>query len=295
MRLLSLLVSCFLLLTSLKSDKPAYLLYDQKLKRTDYANLLKTAAKADVVLFGELHNNAIDHWLELQLTKDLFAERGQNLVLGAEMFEADNQAAYADYLAKRSTDKQLKTDARLWPNFATDYKPILDFARDHALPVVATNVPRRYASLVARQGFAALDTLPAAEKAFLAPLPIAVDLTLPGYKKMLDMGGMHGGSGSGMPGLRAENMARAQATKDATMAHFILKNLQPGNTFLHVNGSYHSQNFEGIVWYLKQARPELRVVTIHSTEETDIAKPTEAKAGMATFTVCIPADMTKTY
>ncbi len=292
MRLL--LLACpLLLLVSMKSDKPAYLLYDQKLKRTGYEKLLKTAASADVVLFGELHNNAIDHWLELQLTKDLFAEKGQNLALGAEMFEADNQQAYSDYLAKKLTDKQLGTAARLWPNFATDYKPLLDFARDHAVPVVATNAPRRYASLVARRGLVALDSLPAAEKAFLTPLPLDVDLTLPGYKQMLDMGGMHGGNG--MPGMSAENMARAQATKDATMAHFILQNLKPGNTFLHFNGSYHSQNFEGIVWYLKQARPDLRVVTIHSVEETDIAKPTEAKPGAATFTVCIPADMTKTY
>jgi uncharacterized iron-regulated protein len=281
-----------LLLLAMTSDKPAYRLYDQKLRRTDYEKLLNAAASADVVLFGELHNNPICHWLELQLTKDLFAERGRQLVVGAEMFEADNQTAYDDYLAKRLTDKQLGEKARLWPNFSTDYKPVLDFARQHQLPVVATNVPRRFASLVARQGLAALDSLPAADKAFVAPLPFAVDLTLPGYQRMLDMGGMHGGNG--MPAMSAENMARAQATKDATMAHFILRHWQPGNVFLHLNGSYHSKNFEGIVWYLRQQKPELRVVTIHSVEEADIAKPTE-KAGTATFVVCIPEDMTKTY
>lgn len=290
MRIL-LVLSCLLLL-AMTPDKPAYLLYDQKGKRTDYSNLLKTAAGADVVLFGELHNNPICHWLELQLTKDLFAERKQKLVIGAEMFETDNQVAYDDYLARRITDKQLSERARLWPNFTTDYKPVLDFARQHQLPVVATNVPRRYASLVARQGLPALDSLPAGDKAFFAPLPITVDLSLPGYKQMLDMGGMHGSNG--MPKMSAENMARAQATKDATMAHFILQNLKPGNTFFHLNGSYHSKNFEGIVWYLKQQKPDLRVVTIHSVEEADIAKPTE-KPGTATFTVCIPADMTKTY
>lgn len=291
MRLL-LVLPCLLLL-ALTQDRPAYLLYNQKGKRTNYEKLLKTAAGADVVLFGELHNNPICHWLEFQLAKDLFAERKQDLVIGAEMFEADDQQAYADYLAQKLTDKQLTTAARLWPNFATDYKPLLDFARQHQVPVVATNVPRRYASAVARRGLAALDTLPTAQKAFVAPLPIRVDLTLPGYKQMLDMGGMHGSNG--MPGMSAENMARAQATKDATMAHFILQNLKPGNTFFHLNGSYHSKDFEGIVWYLKQQRPDLRVVTIHSVEEADVAKPAEVKAGTATFTVCIPADMTKTY
>ncbi|MCY7353274.1 MAG: ChaN family lipoprotein [Cytophagaceae bacterium] len=293
MRRFALLFPCFFIGLALKSDKPAYLVYDQQLKPSRYEEVLRQAANADVVLFGELHNNPICHWLELQLTKDLFAEKKNDLVIGAEMFETDNQPAYSDYLAKRLTDKQLSTEARLWPNFATDYKPILDFARTHGLPVVATNIPRRYASLVARQGLAALDSLPADTKRFVAPLPFPVDLSLPGYKKMLDMGGMHGGNG--MPGMSAENMAQAQATKDATMAHFILQNWSKGKVFLHLNGSYHSQNFEGIVWYLKKQKPNLNVVTITSTEEADIARPTEAKAGAATFTVCIPADMTKTY
>ena len=293
MRRFALLIPFFFGLLALKSDKPAYLFYDQQLKLSSYDEALRQAASADVVLFGELHNNPICHWLELQLAKDLYAAKKNDLVLGAEMFEADNQPAYTDYLAKRLTDKQLSTEARLWPNFATDYKPILDFARNNGLPVVATNVPRRYASLVARQGLAALDSLSADAKRFVSPLPIPVDLSLPGYKKMLDMGGMHGGSG--MPGMSAENMARAQATKDATMAHFILQNWSKGKVFLHLNGSYHSQNFEGIVWYLRKQKPDLNVVTITSTEEADITRPSEAKAGAATFTVCIPADMTKTH
>src|SRR5919199_1856638 len=213
---------------SFRADKPAYRLYDTRLKSTTYAKLLRQATEADVVLFGELHNNPICHWLELQLTKDLQAQKKGNLVLGAEMFETDNQTALTDYVQGRTTGKELATQARLWPNFDTDYKPITDFARDQKIPFIATNVPRRYASLVSRKGLGALDTLSPEAKRHIAPLPLTVDLTLPGYKAMLAMmnGSGHGDTNPhGGNNDMAANFARAQAIKDATMAYFILQNV----------------------------------------------------------------------
>ncbi|GAB3319749.1 ChaN family lipoprotein [Larkinella ripae] len=274
------------------SDKPAYQFYSQKLKTVDYQKVLKEAKEADVVFFGELHNNPICHWLELQLTKDLYAERKERLILGAEMFEADNQTALSDYVSGKTTDKEFPKQARLWNNYKTDYRPLVDFAREQKLPFVATNVPRRYASAVARTGLASLDTVPAAQKAWMAPLPLTVDLTLPGYKAMLDM--MHGGNSKPDPE-QAANFARAQAIKDATMAYFILQNRKPGTTFLHYNGSYHSNNFEGIIWYLRQKQPDLKIVTIASVEVDDIEKPDKTNQNLASFILHIPADMTKTY
>ncbi|MGV3558331.1 ChaN family lipoprotein [Larkinella arboricola] len=274
------------------SDKPAYQFYNQKLKAVDYQKVLKETKEADVVFFGELHNNPICHWLELQLTKDLYADRKAQLMLGAEMFEADNQTALSDYVTGQTTDREFAKQARFWNNYKTDYRPLVDFAREHKLTFIATNVPRRYASAVARQGLASLDTVPAAQKAWIAPLPLTVDLTLPGYKAMLDM--MHGSSAKSDPEQGA-NFARAQAIKDATMAHFILQNRKPGSTFLHYNGSYHSNNFEGIIWYLRQKQPDLKIVTIASVEVPDVQKPDKANQNLANFILHIPSDMTKTY
>ncbi|GAB3907334.1 ChaN family lipoprotein [Larkinella knui] len=291
--LLLFILSCL----AFTSDKPAYQFYTQKLKTVSYQKVLKEAADADIVFFGELHNNPICHWLELQLTKDLHEQKKEQLVLGAEMFEADNQTALSDYVSGKTTDKEFPKQARLWNNYKTDYRPLVDFAREHKLAMIATNVPRRYASAVARQGLASLDTVPASQKAWIAPLPITVDLTLPGYKAMLDM--MHGdaaapSTGKG-PSDQAANFARAQAIKDATMAYFILQNRKPGNTFLHFNGSYHSNNFEGIIWYLRQKQPDLKIVTIASVEVPDVAKPDKANQNLASFILHIPSDMTKTY
>lgn len=298
----TLLLLC-LLAFSFRPDKPAYRIYSPALKATTYAKLLHEATQADVVLFGELHNNPICHWLELQLTKDLQSTKKGALVLGGEMFEADNQTAITDYVQGRTTSKELTAQARLWPNFDTDYKPIADFARDQKIAFVATNVPRRYASLVARKGLAALDTLSADAKHQMAPLPLTVDLTLPGYKAMLDMMGGDSGhgtkqtatTGTGSNTDAAANFARAQAIKDATMAYFILQNLKPGQTLLHFNGDYHSKNFEGIVWYLRQQNPQLKIVTLSSVELPDPDKPATENRNLADFVLAIPADMTKTY
>ncbi|MBD2753160.1 ChaN family lipoprotein [Spirosoma validum] len=285
-------------------DKPAYRLYTPKLKATTYIKLLRQAADADVVLFGELHNNPICHWLELQLTKDLQSEKKGNLVLGAEMFEADNQTALSDYVQGRTTGKELAQQARLWQNYDTDYKPIADFAREQHIPFIATNVPRRYARQVSRQGLASLDTISAEGKRQMAPLPLTVDLTLPGYEGMMKMmsESAHGGSSSssaanpqGATTDMTANFARAQAIKDATMAHFILQNLKPGQTMLHFNGDYHSKNFEGIVWYLRKQRPDLKIVTLSSVETPDPDKPERENQNLADFVLAIPADMTKTY
>lgn len=296
------LVLLCLLAFSFSPDRPAYRIYDAKLKSTTYAKLLRQAADADVVLFGELHNNPICHWLELQLTKDLAELKKGNLVLGAEMFEADNQTALSDYVEGRTTGPELAKQARLWPNFDTDYKPIVDVARDLKIPFIATNVPRRYASLVSRQGLGALDTLSATAKSQMAPLPLTVDLTLPGYQAMLEM---MGGSGHGADSKQANphggnsdvaaNFARAQAIKDATMAYFILQNLKPGQTALHFNGDYHSKNFEGIVWYLRKGRPDLKIMTLSSVELANPDKPASENRALGDFVLAIPADMTKTY
>jgi len=201
-------------------QKPAYILYNAEGKKISYNKMIKQMAKKDIVLFGEFHNNAISHWLELAVAKDLSEKR--NLTFGAEMFEADNQQALNDYLAGKITAKGLDSSARLWSNYKTDYAPIVNFAKEKNAAFIATNIPRRYASLVSKKGFEALDTLSALEKTWMAPLPMDYDAQLPGYVKMIEMMGGHGGP----------NMPKAQARKDATMVYFNLKNLKPGNLFI---------------------------------------------------------------
>lgn len=278
-----LLILFLLPIMAISQDKPAYVLYDSAGGKTTYGNLLEALKSADVILFGELHNNPIAHWLQLEVTKDLNNDR--DLILGAEMLEADNQGALDLYLKGEIDQNGLDSVARLWKNYNTDYAPLVDFAKTNNLTFVASNIPRRYASMVYRGGFEALDTLPENEKAWIAPLPIQYDPELPGYKAMLEMMGGHGG----------ENLPKAQAIKDATMAHFIVSYYEVNKLFIHYNGTYHSKDYEGILWYLQNKRPDLKYATIHTVEQVDISSLLEEHRGSADYIICVDEDMTKTY
>jgi uncharacterized iron-regulated protein len=279
----SLLLLLFFTIVSLAQDKKAYQIFDKNGKKVSYKKLLKEAGTTQVVLFGEFHNNAISHWLELELTKDVAENKA--VVLGAEMLEADNQKQVNQYLNGDINQKKLDSTARLWPNYKTDYKPLVDFAKENKVPFIATNIPRRFASLVSKNGFEALEKLTEAERNWVAPLPIPYDASLPGYVEMLKMMGEH----------TSPNMPKAQASKDATMAYFINKNLKEGTTFIHYNGSYHSDNFEAISWYLKTYNPNIKIITISSVEQKELTKLETENHNKANFIIVIDEDVTKTY
>jgi uncharacterized iron-regulated protein len=275
-------------LSSFRQDNPAYQLFNHKGKQVKYKKLLKDAEKADIVFFGELHNNPISHWLQLELTQDLFSLKNGMITMGAEMFESDNQVILDEYLQGLIDRSSFEEEARLWKNYKTDIAPLVDFAKENKLGFVASNIPRRYASMFFRGGFEALDTLSIETKAFIAPLPPAYDPKLPGYKNMMDMMAGHGGEPN-------ENFPKAQAIKDATMAYFIHKNMEEGKLFIHYHGTYHSDNYEGILWYLRLLRPDLKMLTIATTEADKSRRLIEEKRGVADFIIAVPPNMTKTH
>lgn len=277
------MLSFLFVLSSVAQDKKAYQLFDKKGKKTTYTKLLRATLNTQVLLFGEYHNNSIVHWLQLELTKDV-AEK-KPIVLGAEMLEADNQKQLDAYLKGEINQKQLDSTARLWSNYKTDYKPLVDFAKDNNITFIATNIPRRYASMVHKKGFEALETLSDEEKSWIAPQPIPYDANLPGYVEMMKMMGEH----------TSPNMPKAQASKDATMGYFIYKNLKDNSVFIHYNGTYHSDNFEGISWYLLQQNHDLKIITIATVEQKDLSKLEKEHYNKADFILVIDEDATKTY
>ena len=278
----------FFLSAQIDNMQKAFELYDGTGQKATIQQLMEKAQEADVFFFGELHNNPIAHWLQLELTKALHEAKEGKVTLGAEMFESDNQILIDEYFAEHIRQKDFEGEVRLWDNYKTDYKPLLEFAKANELGFVATNIPRRYANLVYRQGFEGLEGLSETGKSFVAPLPVKYDPEVACYKNMLAMMGGHGGDG-------ANNLPKAQAIKDATMAHFILKNKKDDHLFIHYNGSYHSDNKEGIGWYLLQANPELKIVNITTIQVDDLNKIPEEELGKADFIIATPKTMTTTY
>lgn len=282
-KLILILFALALTTNTIAQNKTAYRIFNKEGKIVNYELLIQSLKQADIILFGELHNNPIAHWLQYEVSFDLL--QNHQLTLGAEMFEADNQQALNLYLEGSIDDKGLDSLARLWNNYKTDYAPLVNLAKENNQPFIATNIPRRYANMVYKNGFEALDSLTDEEKGWIAPLPIEYDPELPGYKNMLNMMGGHGG----------ENLPKAQAIKDATMAWFIAKHYIPKNKFIHFHGTYHSDHYEGILWYLKKLLPEKKYITISTVLQANVNHLAEENTGKADFIICVDENMTTTY
>ena len=267
------------------AQEKAHQIYSKDGNKISYKTMLFKMKNTDVVLFGENHNDPISHWLQLELTKSLYEKHGENLMLGAEMLESDDQFQLDEYLLGFIREKDFEKESKLWPNHKTDYKPLLSFAKDNDLHFVATNIPRRFANMVYRFGIDTLEYLPETSKQFIAPLPIAYDTSLTCYKEISGM--LEGHSG--------ENLPKSQAIKDATMAHFIHKNMKGNTKFLHYHGSYHSKYHESIMWYLLQLDSDLDITTIEVVEQADISEFDKELIGNADFFIVVDEDMCKTH
>ena len=277
-----------LLLTGLslqaQANPRAFALYDTRGREVPFTTMARDLREADVILFGEYHNNPISHWMQLEVIKAFNGAYD----LGMEMFETDEQDALSKFMADSLTVEELDHyTGGVWPNFHTDYLPILMRARQDSVDVVATNIPRQYAQMVFQRGFIYLKTLEESELSQLPPIPPPYNKELSSYKAMR------------MPNAEnphvGENFPKAQAIKDATMAWQIVNHAREGRPFLHINGSYHSDHYEGIAWYLRQYKPQLRVVTISTLEQRDMRDLREESEGTADYILLVPENMTKTY
>jgi uncharacterized iron-regulated protein len=291
MRLTVTIIMAGLAMILTAQEKPTYRIFTGEGKSSDFGKMIKNLEDADVVFFGELHDDPIAHWLELEVTKSLFGSKGKDLILGAEIFETDNQLLLNEYITNAIDAARFEAEAKLWKNYKTDYKPLVEFARKNNLPFIATNVPRRYASIVNKSGFEGLSGLSQEAKKLIVPLPFPYDPEVKCYKDMLSMG-----SGGGtMPAHTSENLPKAQAVKDATMAYCINSNWTKNKLFLHYNGSYHSRNFEGIIWYLRKNNPGLKIMTIETVQQENPDSLEKENLNIASYIVAVSSSMTRTY
>ncbi|MDO4770796.1 ChaN family lipoprotein [Porphyromonas sp.] len=271
-------------------EKPSYTLFDNTGKKITYSALIKKLSAYDAVFLGEIHNCPISHWLEFEITRSLYNIHQNKLTIGAEMLESDNQIILDEYMSGKITSDRFEAEARLWPNHSTDYEPVVYFAKEHSIPFIATNIPRRYANSVKNHGFGILETLSDEAKRYIAPLPIPFEYNEKESQAVFGGMGMMGGRKSPE---EIRRFAEAQAIKDATMGWFIAKNFR--HKFLHINGSYHTERKEGIIPYLLHYRPNTSVVTVLFVRQESVSALDEENLGRADFYVCIPEDMVHSY
>ncbi|MFN4299029.1 MAG: ChaN family lipoprotein [Thermaurantimonas sp.] len=268
-----------------QNNPKLYKIFDKKGKSIHWKKVLRKSAKAETVFFGEYHDDPVIHYLQLQLLKHLI-ESEENLALGLEMFEWQDAEVLNAYLSSKIDQNTFFSEANsIWKNYKTDYSPMVELAKRKGISVFASNVPRAWASAVYRGGFEALDTIESDLKKYVPPLPIPYDAELPGYRNMLKMAHGHGG----------ENLPKAQALKDAAMAWSVVQLLEKGFKILHLNGTYHTNNFEGIIWYLEKYRPKTRYFTIAMVRQANIQKLNKEFRGLADVVIAVPDDMIRTH
>src|SRR3954470_15170006 len=254
---------------------------------SDFESMVADLARADAVFVGEQHDDSSTHRLELALVEGL-TRRGTPVVVAFEMFERDVQPVIERYVSGAINEEQFLKDSRPWPRYATDYRPLLEFARAHKLPILASNVPRRIASDVSKTGMSVIERLSAADRAFAAK-----ELSCPAngsyYDRFNEAMGGHEGSNS--------NFYFAQCVKDETMGETVAtacNNASDRVTIVHINGAFHTDFTEGTAASARRRMPGRRIAVISMlpVADLDTEKPDDddlKRADYLVFTVAAPA------
>ena len=250
-------------------------------------------AQADVVFLGESHRHPGNHLAQMALFRALH-ERCGDVALSLEQFERDVQPVVDQYLAGKIGEAVLRDRGRAWDNYPVSYRPLVEYAKAHGLPVIAAEAPNMVVRCVGRQGPEFLDTLPADKRHWAAAELFLNDGP---YKDRFiafaTADGGHGepsGEGDRVSAAVLRSFA-AQVTRDDTMAESIVQHIDahPGRQVVHLNGSFHSAAFLGTAERVAWRRPDLDIAVVHPIEVEDMTAPVvpDDQRGEGTFLLLI--------
>ncbi|MGO1693212.1 MAG: ChaN family lipoprotein [Marinobacter sp.] len=227
----------------------------------DIKALAQRLASTDVVVIGEYHGHQASHLLQSQLQAALFRQNPLQ-VLSMEQFNMDNQAAVDAYLNDKTGETEMIEDSSAWDNYRGSYRPLIEFARQHGLPVIAANAPATVVRCVGREGAGYLEKLPRTGREQLPNRPF---MDTPAYREKFTatIARSHHAADDPM-GERMNNTYKAQLLRDNTMASRILaaREAHPGHQVIHTTGTFHSEEHLGTVALLKQRAPDISVAVI---------------------------------
>ncbi|MET4081897.1 putative iron-regulated protein [Pedobacter sp. UYP30] len=266
-----------------------YKIYDVKQqKEISLDDLVANADKANVVFFGEDHNDSVCHVVEFLIIKKLSGIYPAHIAISMEMFHTDLQPVLNEYLDGLISERNFLKEGNPWPNY-TDYKPIIEYAKRHKLPIIAANVATRYSNAVTINGLSVLKKFPKSSRLFLPPLPIDTALGLY-YTKFNQVSGGHG--------MGDMKIYQTQNLWDASMAWSIASYLRkhPSTKILQINGRFHSDEKLGAVAKLKEYRRTVKTLTISSFSGADFNHPKwKNYANLADYIVLTNPNIPRTY
>jgi uncharacterized iron-regulated protein len=292
MKQLSLLLAFLIGNTILAQDNmdQHYKIYDTRSKQIVTIDKIVTdMAEADVLFFGEEHNDSAGHYLENLIFRALHATYGNQLALSMEMFESDNQLVLDEYLRGTIDEKRLNSDARLWKNYG-DYRPMIEYAKQNRIPVIAANPPRRYVNLVTRRGMKTLDSLSDDAKFYLPPLPYD---TLSGRYREKFMETM-----KGAPESASKNIYYSQSLWDAGMSYNIYRfwKKDKDKKVFHCVGKFHTDEKLGTAAQLMMRNKKIRVLNISCFPDKNFPSPDWSKyQSLGDYVILTNFDLKRTY
>jgi len=264
----SLLAIALLFSNSLFAQSPGndYKIFDVK-KQREIAidDIVKDMSNADVLFFGEDHNDSVGHYLEAEIFKKLTEKYARKVALTLEMFHTDIQPVIDEYLANLISEKNFIKEARAWPNY-NDYRPLIEFAKQNELEVIGANAATRYSNAVTKGGLDALKKFPKSSSSFLPPLPVDTATGRYSDKFFETMGGHNTGP---------MKVYETQNLWDATMAWSIAKFIKnhKGTKVLQLNGRFHSDEKLGTLAKLSGYAPKLKILNISAFSDDSFVNP----------------------
>ncbi|MEG4571118.1 ChaN family lipoprotein [Microcoleus sp. N3A4] len=181
--------------------------------------ILQQLVKAKVVYLGETHDSAEDHQTQLTIIREM-QRQNRKIAIALEMFQRPFQSAIDNYLAGKLTEQQLIEQTeydRRWRFPWEYYAPILRFAKENQLPVIALNTPSEVTRKVASQG---LESLTAEEKKYIPPISEIRTDNAEYRQLLLEVFQQHQKAGQGNS-TAFERFLQAQVLWDETMAEKI--------------------------------------------------------------------------
>lgn len=243
-----------------------YKIYDVKKQKTiSIDDIINDLGKADVLFFGEEHNDSIGHYLEAEIFRKIALAYPGKAALTLEMFHTDVQPVINEYLNGIISEKNFVKEGRAWNNYK-DYKPMIELAKANKLDVIGGNGAARYSNAVTKSGLGILQQLPENSKRFIAPLPIDT-ATGRYYDKFIETLGGHS--------MGSMKIYQTQNFWDATMAWSIASYAKnnKGKKIFQVNGRFHSDEKLGTLAKLKKYAPKLNILNISSFAAEDFNQP----------------------
>lgn len=270
-----------------------YRIFNASGNPVNISQILDTAGKSDVIFLGENHDDKVAHFLQAELFKKLQETNAgkRNVALSLEMFERDVQIVLDEYLKDLITEKKFLDDSRPWNNYKTDYRPLIEYAKQNKLAVIAANAPRRYVNMVSRGGRETLDKLSPEAKRWLVPLPYAQSSEQYSKKIAALMGGAGGNHG-------ISKILESQTLWDATMAFSISEFLkrQKNALIVHLNGGFHTENRMGTVEQLLRLNPKAKIIVVTMRYEDDFTKFDKVKhENLGDFVILTDAKIPRSF